>query len=60
MAAHLVWHVPDVASYLGCCEETVRRMFRDGRLSSTRIGREYVTTKYRILQDLGLEDWKPE
>lgn len=51
-----VWRVPDVARYLGCCQETVRRMFRDGRLSSGRVGRDYVTTRARVLRDLDLAD----
>ena len=52
------WRLMDVhetAGFIGVCDETVRRMFRDGRLTFARVGREYRTTPWRVLRDLGLD-----
>lgn len=54
--------VPETARFLGVCDETVRRMFRDGRLTFARVGRAYRTTPWRVMRDLGLDpegDWEP-
>lgn len=45
----------EVARMLGCCVKTVYAMFQRGELTFARVGREYRTTRYAVMRDLGLE-----
>lgn len=48
--------VREVARLLGRHPRTVLRMYHDGRLSYVMVGRQYMTTRWRLVRDLGIEE----
>ena len=47
-----LWTVDDVAAYLRIKPETVRKMARDGRLPSVRVGRSWRFLKLQIQEQI--------
>lgn len=46
--------VREVARLLNRHPRTVLRMYHDGRLSYVMVGRQYMTTRWRLVRDLGI------
>lgn len=49
--------VKEAAALLDCCEETIRRMIRDGKLPAARLGRTY---RMRLKHLLPAEDMESQ
>lgn len=48
--------VREVARLIGRHPRTVLRMYHDGRLSYVMVGRQYMTTRWRLVRDLGIQE----
>ena len=55
-------HLPvsEVAAKLSCCEETVKRMIRSGRLPAVKLGGQYRVAEGTIAASLGTGRNKPQ
>ena len=50
---HPEWaSVQEIAQYLLCCSETVKRLLREGKLPGIKIGRRWLIPKAQLTESL--------